>query len=287
MDKMKQETTDLTARNVEKIAALFPNCVTEMRDDKGKVTRGINFELLKQMLSPNVVEGTERYEFSWVGKKASIVNANSPIRKTLRPCPEESKNWDSTENLYIEGDNLEVLKLLQESYLGKVKMIYIDPPYNTGNDFIYADDFVRSQQEEDEQMGLFNENGDRLFKNTDSNGRFHSDWCSMMYSRLLLARNMLSEDGGIFVSIDYNEVNTLKLMMDEIFGADNFQREIIWRIGWLSGYKTSAPNFIRNHDTILFYSRDVNKLGFVKKYIERRDFKPLVKKKDFHTFFNV
>ena len=278
MDKMKQETTDLTARNVEKIAALFPNCVTEMRDDKGKVTRGINFELLKQMLSPNVVEGTERYEFSWVGKKASIVNANSPIRKTLRPCPEESKNWDSTENLYIEGDNLEVLKLLQESYLGKVKMIYIDPPYNTGNDFIYADDFVRSQQEEDEQMGLFNENGDRLFKNTDSNGRFHSDWCSMMYSRLLLARNMLSEDGGIFVSIDYNEVNTLKLMMDEIFGADNFQREIIWRIGWLSGYKTSAPNFIRNHDTILFYSRDVNKLGFVKKYIERRDFKPLVKK---------
>ena len=278
MDKMKQETPDLTARNVEKIAALFPNCVTEMRDDKGKVTRGINFELLKQMLSPNVVEGTERYEFSWVGKKASIVNANSPIRKTLRPCPEESKNWDSTENLYIEGDNLEVLKLLQESYLGKVKMIYIDPPYNTGNDFIYADDFVRSQQEEDEQMGLFNENGDRLFKNTDSNGRFHSDWCSMMYSRLLLARNMLSEDGGIFVSIDYNEVNTLKLMMDEIFGADNFQREIIWRIGWLSGYKTSAPNFIRNHDTILFYSRDVNKLGFVKKYIERRDFKPLVKK---------
>ena len=145
MDKMKFETQDMTAENIDKIAALFPNCVTEMRDEGGKVKRGINFEMLRQMLSPDVVDGDECYEFTWVGKKASIVEANKPIRKTLRPCPEESKNWDTTENLYIEGDNLEVLKLLQEAYLGKVKMIYIDPPYNTGNDFIYADDFMRSQ----------------------------------------------------------------------------------------------------------------------------------------------
>ena len=157
MDKMKFETADLTARNMEKIAALFPNCVTEMRDEKGKVTRGIDFAMLKQMLSPTVVEGAEHYEFSWVGKKAAIVEANKSIRRTLRPCPEESKDWDTTENLYIEGDNLEVLKLLQEAYLGKVKMIYIDPPYNTGNDFIYADDFMRSQEEENEQMGMYDD----------------------------------------------------------------------------------------------------------------------------------
>ena len=202
VEKMKFETPDMTAGNVEKIAELFPNCVTEMREENGKVKRGINFEVLKQMLSSDVVDGDECYEFTWVGKKASIAEANKPIRKTLRPCPEESKDWDTTENLYIEGDNLEVLKLLQESYLGKVKMIYIDPPYNTGNDFIYADDFMRSQQEENEQMGMYDEDDNRLFKNTDSNGRFHSDWCSIICSRLLLARNLLAEDGVIFISID-------------------------------------------------------------------------------------
>ena len=150
MDKMKFETPDLISENIDRIAALFPNCVTEMRGEDGKLKRGINFEMLRQLLSPDVVDGDECYEFTWVGKKASIVEANKPIRKTLRPCPEESKNWDTTENLYIEGDNLEVLKLLQEAYLGKVNMIYIDPPYNTGNDFIYADDFMRSQEEENE-----------------------------------------------------------------------------------------------------------------------------------------
>ena len=222
MDKMKFETPDMTAENVEKIAALFPNCVTEMKGEDGKVKRGINFELLKQMLSPDVVEGKERYEFTWVGKKASIVEANKPIRKTLRPCLEESKNWDTTENLYIEGDNLEVLKLLQESYLGKVKMIYIDPPYNTGNDFIYADDFTRSQKEENEQMGMFDEENNRLFKNTDSNGRFHSDWCSMIYSRLMLARNLLADDGVIFISIDDNEQENLRKICNEVFGENNF-----------------------------------------------------------------
>ena len=230
------------------------------------------------MLSPDVVDGDEAYEFTWGGKKAAIVEANKPIRKTLRPCVAESKDWDTTENLYIEGDNLEVLKLLQESYLGKVKMIYIDPPYNTGNDFIYADDFMRSQKEENEQMGMYDEDENRLFKNTDTNGRFHSDWCSMIYSRLMLARNLLTDDGSIFISIDYNEVENLKKIMDEVFGAENFQREIIWRIGWLSGYKTIAPNFIRNHDTILFYSKNSTMLDFVKKYIENAEFKPLVKK---------
>ena len=155
------ESPDLTSQNIDKIAALFPNCVTEMRDENGKVKRAVNFELLKQMLSPDVVDGDECYEFTWVGKKAAIVEANKPIRKTLRPCLEESKNWDTTENLYIEGDNLEVLKLLQEAYLGKVKMIYIDPPYNTGNDFIYADDFMRSQEEENEQVGMYDEEYDQ------------------------------------------------------------------------------------------------------------------------------
>lgn len=227
MDKMKFETPDLTSENIDRIAALFPNCVTEMRDEGGKLKRGINFEMLKQMLSPDVVDRDECYEFTWVGKKASIVEANKPIRKTLRPCPEESKNWDTTENLYIEGDNLEVLKLLQEAYLGKVKMIYIDPPYNTGNDFIYADDFMRSQEEENEQMGMYDEDDNRLFKNTDTNGRFHSDWCSMMYSRLMLARNLLSDDGIIMVSIDNNESHNLRKICEDVFGASNFVSEII------------------------------------------------------------
>lgn len=229
MDKMKFETSDMTERNIDKIAALFPNCVTEMKDEKGKIKRGVNFEVLKQMLSPDVVEGGECYEFTWVGKKAAIVEANKPIRKTLRPCKEESKDWDTTENLYIEGDNLKVLKLLQESYLGKVKMIYIDPPYNTGNDFIYADDFMRTQREEEEQMGLFDEDGNRLFKNTDTLGRFHSNWCSMMYSRLMLSRNLLAEDGVIYISIDDNEFSNLKKICDEVFGSSNFVANLVWQ----------------------------------------------------------
>lgn len=229
------QTPNLTAQNIDKIAALFPNCITEMLDEEKSTTdhkvykRGINFELLKQMLSPDVVDGDEAYEFTWVGKKASIVEANKPIRKTLRPCPEESKNWDDTENLYIEGHNLEVLKLLQESYLGKVKMIYIDPPYNTGNDFIYADDFMRSQDEENRQMGMYDEDENRLFKNNDSNGRFHSDWCSMMYFRLMLARNLLTDDGVIFMSIDDNERDNLEKLGAEIFGESNYVATFPWR----------------------------------------------------------
>ena len=214
--------------------------------------RAVNFELLKQMLSPDVVDGDEAYEFTWVGKKAAIVEANKPIRKTLRPCVAESKDWDTTENLYIEGDNLEVLKLLQESYLGKVKMIYIDPPYNTGNDFIYADDFMRSQEEENEQMGMYDEDKNRLFKNTDTNGRFHSDWCSMIYSRLLLARNLLTDDGVIFISIDDNEVDDLMKIANDAFGKDNFLA-CFPRVTKKAGKTTDA--IAKNHDYILAYSK--------------------------------
>lgn len=227
MDKLKMRTPDLTQANIEKLAALFPACVTEARGEDGNLKKAVNFELLRQLLSDVVLEGDEAYEFTWVGKKAAIVEANRPIRKTLRSCPAESVNWDTTENLYIEGDNLEVLKLLQESYLGKVKMIYIDPPYNTGNDFIYADDFHRSQKEEEEQMGMYDEDENRLFKNTDSNGRFHSDWCSMIYSRLLLAKNLLSDDGIILISIDSNENQNLRKICEDVFGASNFASEII------------------------------------------------------------
>ena len=253
MDKLRMETPDLTQANIEKLAALFPACVTEVRGEDGKLKRAVNFELLRQMLSDVVLGGDEAYEFTWVGKKAAIVEAHKPIRKTLRPCPAESVDWDTTENLYIEGDNLEVLKLLQESYLGKVKMIYIDPPYNTGNDFIYRDDFAMSGEEYSEESGRVDENGDRLFRNTDSNGRFHSDWCSMIYSRLILARNFLTDDGAIFISIDENEVNVLKTICDEVFGASNFVAELIWS----AGRKNDSKHISVSHEYILCYFKDV------------------------------
>lgn len=205
------------------------------------------------MLSGDVLEGDEAYEFTWVGKKAAIVEANNPIRKTLRPCKEESVNWDTTENLYIEGDNLEVLKLLQESYLGKVKMIYIDPPYNTGNDFIYRDDFKQSADEYEDDLGVYDDDGNRMFKNTDSNGRFHSDWCSMIYSRMMLARNLLTDDGAIFISIDDNEQENLKKCCDEVFGARNFIAQIAWEK--VHTRKNSAINFSSSHEYILCYAK--------------------------------
>ena len=266
MNHMKFESPDMTAQNIDRIAALFPNCITEMLDEehstpeKKVYKRAVNFELLKQMLSPDVVDGDEAYEFTWVGKKAAIVEANKPIRKTLRPCKEESKDWDTTENLYIEGDNLEVLKLLQESYLGKVKMIYIDPPYNTGNDFIYADDFMRSQEEENAQMGMYDEDKNRLFKNTDTNGRFHSDWCSMIYSRLLLARNLLTDDGVIFISIDDNEVDDLMKIANDAFGKDNFLA-CFPRVTKKAGKTTDA--IAKNHDYILAYSKSASPTLFL------------------------
>ena len=258
MDKLRMESPDMTAQNIDRIAALFPNCITEMLDEehstpeKKVYKRAVNFELLKQMLSPDVVDGDEAYEFTWVGKKAAIVEANKPIRKTLRPCVAESKDWDTTENLYIEGDNLEVLKLLQESYLGKVKMIYIDPPYNTGNDFLYRDDFAMSSDEYSEESGATDDAGNRMFKNTDTNGRFHSDWCSMIYSRLLLSRNLLTSDGVIFISIDENEVNTLKAICDEVFGASNFIAELIWS----AGRKNDSKYISVSHEYILCYFKD-------------------------------
>lgn len=262
MRKPKFETPDLTSENIEKIAALFPNCITEMLDEerstpeKKVYKRAVNFELLKQMLSPDVVDGDEAYEFTWVGKKAAIVEANKPIRKTLRPCVAESKDWDTTENLYIEGDNLEVLKLLQESYLGKVKMIYIDPPYNTGNDFIYADDFKMESEEWKVESGEWSEEGDRLFKNTDSNGRFHSDWCSMIYSRLLLARNLLTDDGVIFISIDDNEQENLKKLCDEVFGRTNFIANLIWKSK--SGGANDSRFFAVDHEYIVVYAKSAS-----------------------------
>lgn len=263
MDKLRMESPDMTAQNIDRIATLFPNCITEMLDEerstpeKKVYKRAVNFELLKQMLSPDVVDGDEAYEFTWVGKKAAIVEANKPIRKTLRPCMAESKDWDTTENLYIEGDNLEVLKLLQESYLGKVKMIYIDPPYNTGNDFIYADDFMRSQEEENAQMGMYDEDENRLFKNTDTNGRFHSDWCSMIYSRLLLARNLLTEDGFIFISVDENEFENMTKISSEVFGRSNLRNCIAVRRGIknVQAQFDTLSSLSQGHEYILLFSK--------------------------------
>ena len=263
MDRMRFESPDLTAQNIDRIAALFPNCITEMLDEerstpeKKVYKRAVNFELLKQMLSPDVVDGDECYEFTWVGKKAAIVEANKPIRKTLRPCVEESKDWDNTENLYIEGDNLEVLKLLQESYLGKVKMIYIDPPYNTGNDFIYADDFMRSQEEENEQMGMYDEDENRLFKNTDTNGRFHSDWCSMIYSRLMLARNLLSNDGFIFISIGEEEIENMYAICNEVYGKSRHLGTFIWKRRQMVDSR-SKTGISEDHEYLLCYAKSAS-----------------------------
>ena len=260
MEKMRMESEDIQQNNVAKIAALFPNCVTEMRGKDGKLKKAINFELLRQILSDTVTEGDEAYEFTWVGKKASIVEANKPIRKTLRPCKEGSANWDTTENLYIEGDNLEVLKLLQESYLGKVKMIYIDPPYNTGNDFIYNDDFKMGSEEYADESGEVDEEGNRMFKNTDSNGRFHSDWCSMIYSRLMLARNLLSEEGVIFISIDDNEFTDLQKICDEVFGSTNYVNEFAW-ISNITGRQISGYGAAKTWERILVYAKNVSELS--------------------------
>lgn len=241
MNKMRMETPDLTAANIQKLAELFPGVVAE-----GKV----NFDLLRTMLGDDVM-GDEAYEFTWVGKREAIREAGRPIRKTLRPCVEESKNWDTTENLYIEGDNLDVLKLLQESYLGKIKMIYIDPPYNTGNDFVYRDNFSIDKDEYDEVSGVYDDDGGRLFRNTESNGRFHSDWCSMMYPRLELARNLLTPDGVLFVSLDDNEVHNAKQILDEILGETNFVTQFVWA----AGRKNDSKLVSISHEYIICYAK--------------------------------
>ena len=258
MDHLKFETPDLVSGNIDKIGQLFPSAITEMRGEDGTLKKGVNFEILRQLLSPDVVDGEEHYEFTWVGKKAAMAEAARPTTKTLRPVKEDSRDWDTTENLYIEGDNLEVLKILQESYLGKVKMIYIDPPYNTGHDFIYRDKFQHSQQEENEQMGMYDEDENQMFENTESNGRFHSDWCSMLYSRLIIAKDFLSDDGAIFVSIDENELSNLINMMNEVFGRENFIDAIVW------DKKASAKGvpprnmMVNVHEYIVAYQRNGN-----------------------------
>ena len=243
----------MVTENIDKIAALFPSTITEMRGEDGEIKRGINFEVLKQLLSRDVVDGDECYEFTWVGKKAAMAEASRPITKTLRPVKADSRDWDTTENLYIEGDNLEVLKILQESYLGKVKMIYIDPPYNTGNDFIYADDFMRSQEEENEQMGMYDEDENRLFKNADTRGRFHSDWCSVIYSRLILARNLLADNGAIYISIDDKECSNLKKISDEVFGASNFVANLVWQS---TAGSNTGTDIVTVTENILVYTKN-------------------------------
>ena len=258
MEKLKMQTADMAERNVELLGQMFPNCLTETINADGKLVRAIDFDKLRQELACEVVEGAEeRYQFTWPDKRAAIRLANAPTNKTLRPCREESVDFDNTENLYIEGDNLEVLKLLRENYLGKVKMIYIDPPYNTGNDFVYNDDFAKSKAEFEAQSGLFDEEGrrmaDPMVQNTESNGRFHTDWLNMIYPRLKVAKDLLSDDGVIFISIDENEVENLKKVGNEIFGATNFVGAVIWERAFAP--KNDAKYFSDSHDYIVVYAK--------------------------------
>ena len=253
MERLALETRNITDENIKKILELFPNVATEAEDENGNLKRAIDFEKLKQELSEVAIDGEESYDFTWVGKKEAMVEANRPIKKTLRPDRTSSVDWENTQNIYIEGDNLEALKLLQESYLGKVKMIYIDPPYNTGNDFVYKDNFTQDKESYEEELGINDEEGNKLFKNTESNGRFHSDWCSMIYSRLKLARNLLSDDGVIFISIDDNEIDNLRKICDEIFGSINYIANIIWQS------RTSISNdqeISLNHNHTVIYAKN-------------------------------
>jgi adenine-specific DNA-methyltransferase len=260
MKQLSMKSVDLTQKNIKKIAELFPNVITEARDEYGKVTRAIDFDLLKQDLSDVLVEGEkERYQLTWPGKKQAILNANTPIDKTLRPVKEDSVDWDNTQNLYIEGDNLEVLKLLQESYLNKVKCIYIDPPYNTGKDFVYKDDFREPSDKYLEESGQVDAEGNRLFQNTESNGRFHSDWLTMMYARLKIARNLLRDDGVIFISIDDNELVNLRSICDNLFSG-NF----VAQITTLCNPKGRSQDkyFATNHEYVLIYSKSTLPKGY-------------------------
>ncbi len=253
MDKLKMHSPDLTAEKIRQIAELLPNCVTESRDEHGNVKQAIDFDQLRQELSDHIVEGpAERYRLDWPGKREAILTANAPIAKTLRPCREESVDFDTTKNLFIEGDNLDALKLLQETYLGKVKLIYIDPPYNTGNDFLYEDDFAVGRADYLQLSNQQDENG-RLVTNTDANGRFHSAWLDMLYSRLRLARNLLREDGFLFVSIDDHEQHNLRKLCDEVFGADNFVATVIWQKKYST--KADSANFSESHEYLLCFRK--------------------------------
>ena len=258
MEKLKMQTTDGVQDNISRIAELFPECITEVNNQMGGVKRSIDFDKLRQLLSSDIVEGNEeRYQFTWPDKRKAILAANAPINATLRPCPEESVDFDTTQNLYIEGDNLDVLKCLKETYLHKVKMIYIDPPYNTGNDFVYEDDFAESASEYLANSGQFDEQGNRLVTNTESNGRFHTDWLNMIYPRLKVARDLLTEDGVIFISIDDHEVENLRKVCDEVFGECNFIATLVWERAFSP--KNDAKYISNSHDYILMYTKDAEK----------------------------
>lgn len=257
MEKIELGTPDGTVENVERLAELFPQVVTEVQGEDGDIERAVDFDALRDLLGDVAEEGRERYQFTWPGKREAKAEARRPIFKTMIPELEKSKGWDTTENLYIEGDNLEALKLLKETYAGKVKLIYIDPPYNTGHDFVYDDDFAKSRGEYDAENGDFDEEGGRLVANTEGNGRFHSDWCSMMYPRLLLARDLLSADGMIFISIDDGEQENLKKICGEVFGSSNFIANLIWEKKYTRA--NDAVFFSSNHDFILCYAKDVLK----------------------------
>ena len=260
MEHLKQETVSGAQLNMDALYQICPQCFTESKDPKtGEVKHAVDFEKLRLLLGDNVAEGDERYDFTWVGKRAALQEAAKPIRKTLRPCPEESVDWENTKNLYIEGDNLEVLKLLQNSYMGKVKMIYIDPPYNTGNDFVYQDDFHQTKQDYDLFSGGVTEEGERLVKNTESNGRFHSDWCSMIYSRLMVARTLLSEDGTIFISIDDNELKNMENICNEVFGESN-KIAVITREAIKGGSKSKNIRVV--NDYVVCYAKELDNIEF-------------------------
>ena len=266
MDKLKMHSVNKVDENIEKIGKLFPNCVTERRGENGEIEYAIDFDMLRQELSAVIVEGNEeRYQFTWPDKKKSVLLANAPIAKTLRPCREESVDFDSTENLYIEGDNLDVLKLLQETYLGKIKMIYIDPPYNTGNDFVYNDDFAESADEYLANSGQFDEDGNRLVHNTESNGRFHTDWLNMIYPRLKLAKDLLANDGVVVISMDDNEINNLEKIATEIFGENNIEIAI-WNkeAEGSSGTLKQISTFRRIHEYVLFAYKNKSVTQFLK-----------------------
>lgn len=257
MDKLKMQTANKADENFRKLAAMFPNAVTETINENGEVVRAIDKDVLMQEIACTVVDGNEeRYQFTWPDKKKSVLLANAPINKTLRPCREESVDFDTTENPYIEGDNLEVLKLLQETYLGKIKMIYIDPPYNTGSDFVYEDDFAQSTDEYLANSGQYDEDGNRMVQNTESNGRFHTDWLNMIYPRLKLSKDLLSDDGVIFISIDDNEVDNLRKICDEVFGSQNYVGTVIWERAFAP--KNDAKYFSASHDFIIVYAKNIS-----------------------------
>lgn len=288
-ERLSLQSADGAQLNLDALYQIAPSCFTEATDPKtGKIKRVVNFDVLRQLLGDDTVEdATEAYEFNWVGKQEARAEVLRPINKTLRPVKEDSVDWDNTQNLYIEGDNLEVLKLLQKSYLGKVKMIYIDPPYNTGNDFVYHDDSSRSLEEEDFAAGNIDELGNRYRKNTDANGRFHSEWCSMIYARLMVARSLLSDDGVILISIDDCEQEHIKAICDEIYGSRNRISTFAWNCSTAGGIRPKHVS--KTHEYIFAYAKDIDNVPMLwaplsegaQKMYNEKDEKGLFRSKEF------